>query len=334
MNLLFLGGTQFVGRHMVEAALAEGHTVTLFNRGNTNPDLFPAAEKMRGDRDGGLERLKGRTWDAAIDVNGYVPRLVRDSAELLQDSVGQYIFVSTGSVYNFEKLPPQADETAPLETLDDETTEEYAGPAYGGLKVLCERVVSAVYGVRGLSLRLGIVAGPYDPTNRATYWVARFAQGGEILVPGGPDNAIQFIDARDLAAFSMLALRKKLSGVYNTAGQSSRWGDWLAACRQASDSQATVTWIDDEDFLQVQTQRIERRLGVFPLVVPANLNSLFTISNRRAEAEGLTYRPFSDTARDILAWAQSQPADENPETPPAGISPAEEASILAAWHAR
>ena len=190
MELLVLGGTQFVGRHLVEAALARDWRVTLFNRGQTNTDLFPEAEKLRGDRDPqispGLSALLGRRWDVVVDCNGYVPRLVRAAAEALRDAVGQYIFISTGSVYDFNQLQGEDDESAPLLTLKDPTTEEWFGPAYGGLKVLCEEAVAEIYGERALSLRLGIVAGPNDPTDRITYWVAR---GGDALAFGSPRNA-------------------------------------------------------------------------------------------------------------------------------------------------
>jgi 2'-hydroxyisoflavone reductase len=331
MRILFLGGTQFVGRHMVAAALARGHTVTLFNRGQTNPELFPKAEKLRGDRDGGLDALKGRAWDTVIDVNGYVPRLVRDSAELLRDTVEHYIFVSTGSVYDFSQLKGHDDESAPLETLEDETTEEYAGPAYGGLKVLCERVVEDVFAGRGLSLRLGVVAGPHDPTDRVTYWVTRVARGGQVLAPGAPDRPIQFIDARDLADFTMIAAEKRLAGIYNTIGRSVTWQEWLDACQTASSSDATYTWIDDEDFVRDNIDVRARPYGVIPMAVPANLAHLFTMRSVRAEAAGLTYRPLVETARDILAWDRTRPADEERQ---AGLTSEQEQTLLQKWHAR
>lgn len=335
MKLLFLGGTQFVGRHMVAAALAKGWEVTLFNRGQTNADLFPEAEKLRGDRDGGMQALEGRRWDAVIDVNGYVPRLVRASAELLKDAVDHYVFVSTGSVYDMQKLPPNADESGPLATLEDETTEEWNGPAYGGLKVLCEKVVEEVMPGRALSLRLGVVAGSYDPTDRVTYWTARVARGGEVFIPGEPQRPLQFIYARDLADFTMLALEKRLTGIYNTAGQSMTWQRWLEACETVSGSHPTYVWCDDDDFLQAYLQANfdpqKTPFGLIPMRLPAHLAHLRTISNAKAEQAGLTYSAPEEMAQEILDWEQARPADE-PRV--AGLTPAQERDLLAQWRAK
>jgi 2'-hydroxyisoflavone reductase len=330
MKLLFLGGTQFVGRHMVAAALARGHDVTLFNRGQTNPELFPKAEKLRGDRDGNLDALKGREWDVVFDVNCYVPRLARDAASLLKGSVDRYLFVSTGSVYDFTQLTPHADESATLEVLEDETTEEWMGPAYGGLKVLCEKAVEEIMPGRVFIPRLGVVAGPHDPTDRMTYWVTRVARGGEVLVPGAPDRPIQFIDARDLAAFAVSAMEKGLVGIYNTIGRSMSWQDWLDACRAASGSDPTYTWIDDLGFFQENIDMQAKPYGVLPGAVPAPLAQLFTMKSDRAMAEGLTYRPAEETARDILAWDRTRPADAERR---AGLTPDQEQMLLEKWHA-
>ena len=182
MRLLVLGGTKFLGRAIVEEALARGHEVTTFTRGETNPELFPEAERLRGDRDGDLSALEGRTWDAVIDTSGYVPRIVRASAEALRNS-GFYVFVSSISVY--AELPPGYDESSPVEQLEDPETEDVRAH-YGALKAACERVVDDVFGERAANLRFGLIVGPHDPTDRFTYWADRVARGGEVLAPGAP----------------------------------------------------------------------------------------------------------------------------------------------------
>ncbi len=332
MRILFLGGTQFVGRHMVAAALTGGHNVTLFNRGQTNPDLFPEAERLHGDRDGDLKALHGRTWDAVVDVNGYVPRLVRDSAALLKDAVGRYLFVSSGSVYDFLRMAPNSDETAPLEKLEDETTEEYRGPAYGGLKVLCERAVEEIFPERYLILRLGVVAGPHDPTDRVTYWVGRIARGGDVLVPGVPDRRIQFIDARDLGAFAIHGLETSLNGIYNASGNSVTWAHFLDACEQAAGRpKVTYTWIDDFQFLRENSDPVGRPYGLFPMSMPASLAHVWTINTDHALDAGLVYRSTLNTARDILAWDAARPADGHRE---AGLPANQERALLDKWKAR
>ncbi|MCL4559509.1 MAG: NAD-dependent epimerase/dehydratase family protein [Chloroflexi bacterium] len=328
MRILFLGGTQFVGRHMVEAALSRGHTVTLFNRGQTHAELFPEVEKLRGDRDGGLQALEGRRWEAVIDVNGYVPRLVRASAELLRGSVDHYIFISTGSVYDFNRFPPGGDESSPLEKLEDETTEEYHGPAYGGLKVLCEKAVQEVYPDQRLVLRLGVVAGPHDPTDRITSWVRRVARGGEMLAPGAPERPIQYIDARDLANFTISAAEKGLAGIFNTTGEVQSWGCFLEACKQASHSDAFFTWVDDDLLFQKSLASEQEFNTSLPMYVSAQEAHVWTMNSDKALAQGLVYRSTLNTARDILAWEKTRPAGEGRR---AGLSPELEQKLLLSW---
>ena len=198
MEILFLGGTKFLGRHAVDAALAGGHDVTVFTRGQTNPELFLEAEHLKGDRDGNLAALADSSWDGVVDTSGYVPRIVRQSAEVLSDRVGRYVFVSSISVYdNFRETPA---ETSPVAELEDPATEEIE-ENYGALKAACESVVEEIYGDRSARVRAGLIVGPYDATDRFTYWPRRIALGGEVLGPGDPDAPVQFIDARDLAAW-------------------------------------------------------------------------------------------------------------------------------------
>ena len=205
MRILVLGGTQFVGRAFVESALEAGDELTLFHRGRTNPGIFPDVEHVIGDRDGGLGALDGGSWDACLDVSGYVPRLVGDAATTLRDRVERYLFVSTISVYASLAVPQ--DEDGALATLEDETTEEITGGSYGGLKALCERVVSETFGERAAIVRPGYVIGPYDHTGRFPWWAHRAARGGEMIVPATLARAFQAIDTRDLAEFLLLRAR-------------------------------------------------------------------------------------------------------------------------------
>ena len=232
MNLLILGGTIFLGRYLVEAALARGHQVTLFNRGQHNSELYPDVEKLRGDRDGGLDVLRGRRWDAVVDTSGYVPRVVRASAELLADAVEHYTFISSISVYpHFRSVG--LDESAPVGTLDDPTVEEITGESYGPLKALCEQAVEQALPGRTLVIRPGLIVGPHDYSDRFTYWVRRVAQGGELLAPAHPDWHTQIIDVRDLAEWTLRMVERRQTGVYNATGPEYdlTFGQLLETCR-------------------------------------------------------------------------------------------------------
>ena len=200
MRILILGGTIFLGRALVEQALTSGHQLTLFNRGQTNPGLYPQVEKLVGDRKTDLSALSGHRWDAVIDTCGYLPKLVARSAAALAASVEHYTFISTESVYA-SPLMPGIDESAPVSKIDDETIEDVTGGTYGALKVLCEQAVEAALPGRTLVVRPGLIVGPYDASDRFTYWPYRVAQGGRVLAPGRPERGLQFIDVRDLAAW-------------------------------------------------------------------------------------------------------------------------------------
>ena len=214
IDILVLGGTGFIGPHMVREALRRGHSVTLFNRGRTNDSLFPDVETIKGDRDGGLEGLRGRRWDAVIDNSGYVPRHVRDSARLLADSAGYYLFVSSLSVYADFSRP--IDESSPVQTLADESIEEVTGSTYGPLKAICERWGRDAFGADRYSvLRPTYICGPGDHTDRFTYWPVHTSRGGEMLWPGRPSAPLQIIDVRDLASFTIDSVEQRLVGTYN-----------------------------------------------------------------------------------------------------------------------
>lgn len=291
MRLLVLGGTVFVGRAFVEAALDRGHEITLFHRGARGADLFPQVERVHGDRDGGLDALTG-SWDAVVDTCGYLPRVVRQSAQRLQAMAPRYLFVSTISVYA-EPTPPGSDESAPLIELADPTVEDI--PAYyGGLKVLCEREVTAAYGDDAVLIRPGLIAGPHDPTNRFTYWAYRATQPGEILALDRRAQPMQLIDARDLAAFMVKALEEGLSGAFNTAGPDGTYGDMLAACGA-------------KDLRWVSSAFLEEHEVNLPLLLPSDgsEDGLLQVSSAKAISAGLTYRPLAETAADTVRWRSS-----------------------------
>lgn len=321
LSLLVLGGTRFVGRHLVDAAVARGHAVTLFNRGQSDDSLFPDLEHLHGDRDGGLGVLEGRTWDAVVDTCGYVPRIVGQSVDALKGAVGRYLFVSTISVYD-EPMVAGAGEDAPLKTLDDPGVETVTPETYGGLKVLCEQRVTGAFGDRATVVRPGMIVGPHDPTDRYTWWAVRVRQGGEVLVPGTAERPVQFIDARDLGAFMVALLEQDTPGVFNATGPGAplAWGAWMSGLREAAGADATLRWVDDA-FLEAQ--------GVtgaeLPFWVPPPDEQIFGVSIQRAVEQGLTFRPALETARDTLAWR----ADASVADLAVGLDPAREAKLLA-----
>ncbi len=323
LKLLILGGTGFIGPHMVRRAIEGGHQVTLFNRGKSNADLFPNVETLTGDRDGQLDALKGRSWDVVIDNSGYVPRHVRDSARLLAPNVGRYIFISTGSVYPVGA--ERYDEESTLLKAPDPASED-VNKYYGELKVLCEEAVREVYGSKGTILRLHIVAGPGDPTHRFTYWPVRLERGGEVIAPGVKDAPVQHIDVRDLADFALRCAEQGHAGVYNVAGPAATattLAAYLDEVRVAVKSTATLTWVD-LPFLQQQK-------AAFPMVVPPQAYGIMRISAARAIAKGLTFRPIRVTAADTLAWFKSAPAAA---TEGLKIDLERDARILREWKAR
>lgn len=307
MKILFLGGTGFVGRHMVAAALAKGHQVTLFNRNNTNTDLFPEAERLEGNRDGNLDALKGHNWDAVVDVNGYLPRLVRDSLTLLQGSVGRYLFISAANACDWEiaKNNGHADEETPRVTMTNPASEEYWGADYGGLKALCELEVEKYFPDGSSILRLGVVAGPHDPTDRVTYWVDRVARGGEILVPALPEDPIRFIDVRDLADFILKVIENRLDGIFHTLGKPLSWQDWLDACQSESGSDVTYRWVNDTNFLAEHIDLQQRPFGTLPMMFEGALEDIDWRCDKAVSA-GLKYSDPAATARDILAWHKTR----------------------------
>jgi 2'-hydroxyisoflavone reductase len=330
MKLLMIGGTRFLGRALVDAALVAGHEVTLFNRGLTNADLYPQLELLKGDRDGGLAVLEGRRWDAVIDTCGYLPRLVRDSAEMLASAVGQYTFISTMSVYS-DSAQMNVDEEAPLGTIEDETTEEISGESYGPLKALCERAATAAMSASGppgraLLVRPGLIVGPYDPSDRFTYWPHRLSRGGEVLAPGDPQAAVQFVDVRDIAAWTVEATEAGLSGPYNVTGPEYRLSmeQFLETCRQVCGRPAKFQWVSDEFLAEHNVAPYTE----MPLWLPAEYAGMNTANCQKAIAAGLRFRPLAETIADTLEWVATRPADHQWR---GGMSVEREAELLQSW---
>ncbi len=329
MNLLILGGTRFVGRHMVEIAQRCGHTVTLFNRGKTGRGLFPGVETLIGDRDpqhgDGLSTLKGRTWDAVIDVSGYFPRHVRASAQLLKDHVGFYTFVSTISVYDEAACKVRGvDEDGSVIRLDDPVVEEITAETYGGLKVLCEEAVTEVYGERCVNLRPCVIVGPYDHTDRFNYWVWRAAQGGHMLVPGTPQNEMVIIDADDLAHAALHSSEYHLKGTYNIVSDVLEWGDVLETTARVAGANPTLHWAGYEYLKAHDSDQWDS----MPLYIPEDGSSIGmqTISNARARDLGLEITPIDETIEKTLAWLKTRPANHDWRV---GLTHDREAALLA-----
>jgi 2'-hydroxyisoflavone reductase len=331
VKVLVLGGTVFLGRHLVDAALARGHSVTVFHRGQHHADLPPQVERLRGDRTNGeLAMLRERRWDAVIDTSGHLPRIVRASAELLAGTVEHYTFVSSISVYRDASVIG-IDERAPLAELAGADAEEESDDTFGAHKALCERAAEAAMPGRVLHVRPGLIAGPYDPTDRFTYWPRRIARGGAVLVPGRPERAVQFIDARDLAGWIVRMAETRRAGVFNATGPERPlpMRAVLETCQAVSGSDATLTWVPDEIVLAEQIQPWTE----LPLWIPesrATQRGFMAVNCARAVGAGLTFRPLVETVRDTLAWDAARPRGTVWQ---AGLQPEREAGALARWRA-
>lgn len=331
-KILILGGTGFLGPALVEAALPRGHTLTLFNRGKTHPGLFPNVEQLHGDRDGNLKALEGRKWDAVIDTSGYVPRIVKASAELLAPNVEQYVFISTISVYK-DVSQYGVDENSPVATVENEKTEDVS-QYYGALKALSEKATQSAMPGRATIVRPGLIVGQGDPTDRFSYWPVRVARGGEVLAPGDGEDPIQFIDVKDLASFVIGLVERRTVGTFNALGpdKTLTMRALLEACKKANGGDATFTWVD-WNWL-VEQQKV-MPWSDMPVWIPRESEDkgMGRISNARALAQGLTFRPPEDTARDTLAWFKTLPPERQQKLH-AGVTPEHEREVLAAWHQR
>lgn len=333
LKLLVLGGTRFLGPAVVEAALARGHTVTLFNRGRSNPHLFPDLEKLVGDRDpdvgAGLAALEGRAWDAVVDTCAFVPRVAEASARLLSGRVGHYALVSTVSVYS-DLGPLGLDEDAPVGTLDDPSVEEVTNTTYGPLKALCEDAVEAGFEGRTTIARPGLIVGPRDRTHRFAYWPLRVRAGGEVLAPGDGRDPVQWIDVRDLAGFLVTSVEDEVTGRFNVVGPrvEASMAELVHGCKAVTAGDARFTWVDAK-FLE---ERSILPWGQMPVWYPRDGESagIGAVSNARALEAGLGFTPLADTVRDTLAWIDGLAPEDDARALQA-LAPDREAEVLAAW---
>jgi 2'-hydroxyisoflavone reductase len=336
LRILILGGTKFLGVHITELALQRGHTVTLFNRGKTNTDLFPDLEHLKGDRDGQIDALKGRKWDVVIDDSGYVPRHVRLSAELLAPNVQRYLFVSTISVY--ASLAQPNTEDSPVGKIADESIEKVGDETYGPLKALCEKAAMTAMPGRVAVVRPGLIVGPRDPTDRFTYWPARAARGGEILAPDAPSDRIQFIDARDLAAFALKLIEDQTVGTFNAASPPGMFtiGDLVSSSISAADALVKPSppphaeWVPAA-FLKTQQIQPWADMPVW-FGETGEYAGASSTSVARAVHAGLANRSIRQTVNDTLAWYLQRPVEERAKLS-AGVSAEREQKVLSAWHA-
>lgn len=329
LRVLVLGGTGFIGPHLVRALVAAGHTPVLFNRGRTQPQLFPeqyeGIENLVGDRGGDLSALATGHWDAVIDDSGYTPDQVRATAELLRDRVGHYLFTSTRAVYR-DFTPDHVDEDSPVGMRDVEPS---AWTGYGPLKALAEREVRRVFENRFTIARPPIITGPGDATDRFTYWYVRVDRGGEVLAPGNPADPVQYIDVRDLVDFYVHAVENGVSGVFNTVAPAAPLSsaEFLHGLRAVTAAPVSFTWMD-WDALAGHGIREGRELSAWRAPRGDNRN-YGRVDNRRAMAAGLTFRPLATTAGDTLDWWRSLPADRR-DAMRAGIPAGLERAALAA----
>jgi len=334
MNVLIIGGTRFLGRHLVSAALARDHAVTLFHRGKTNADLFPAVEKLHGDRSIDLSALRGRKWDAVIDTCGYVPAHVKLSAEALADSTDQYVFVSSISAYRDSHIAG-IDESYPLATMPADEAAKVTSPAqisgenYGPLKVLCEQAVQQALPNRALIIRPGLIVGPFDSSDRFTYWVRRIGRGGDVLIPDTLHQQWQVIDARDLAQWMIAMMEGKRAGAYNATGPAHvlTFGDVIDACRR-SESPANFVKVSQPFIIDEKIAGWEHLPVWLPSTEKESLGFFKTDASKAIQA-GLAFRPIEETVRDTWAWDCTREGELA-----MGLSRERELELIAKWQIR
>jgi len=335
LRVLILGGTGFIGPHFVDALTAGGHKITLFNRGKRDPEAKLGIEQLLGDRNGDLESLRGHEWDVVIDNSGYTPKQVKATADLLKGHVRQYLFISSVAVYaDFKKAG--IDEDYPLAQLKDPTTDVVNGETYGGLKVLCEKVVEESYGKQATIIRPTYIAGPGDHTDRFTYWPWRMSKGGEMLAPGGAEEPFQYIDVRDLADFMRTCVEKKVGGRYNLCNPPRlvNMGSLLETGRRVTGADTKIVWAS-ADFLTENAIIGEKAKGDFmPIWTSASGEDagILLVKSDRAQAKGLRFRSLETTIRETLAWQASRPAEKQQLR--AGLTFEKETELLAKWKLR
>jgi 2'-hydroxyisoflavone reductase len=340
VNILIIGGSEFLGRYLTEASLARRHAVALFNRGKSNADLFPHVEKLRGDRNENLDALAGRRWDAVIDTCGYTSQAVRATAGLLSNAAQHYTFISSMSVYAGFDAPRQ-NESAPVQELAAGQAEDENDVAtYGARKALAERAAEQAMPGRVLAVRAGLIVGPHDYMARFPYWVSRMARGGEVLAPAPPQRLVQLIDVRDLADWIVRMIERQQTGIFNATGPDYEltMEAMLTACRSISGSDARITWVDEAFLLE----RGVKPWSELPLWLPGKQGqNFFTMDCAKAFDAGLHVRPLEDTARDTLDWIRTTGGARLDASRPlvaasgqTGLLPGQERELLEAWHAK
>jgi 2'-hydroxyisoflavone reductase len=320
MKILILGGTKFLGRALTETVLSRDHDVTLFHRGLHDAHVFPQAHHIIGDRNTDLSLLQGGQWDAIIDTSGYQPEAVAASTEILKRIAKHYTFISTISAYA-DLTQLHLDEHAPLMQLEDAAD---PGQRYGALKAQCEEVVRAAFPDGALIIRPGLIVGPYDASDRFTYWPARLHRGGHVLAPLPQERNLQFIDVRDLAAWTVGLIEKGMAGTIHASGSEYTMAEVVAACTSNAED-TTVSWVT-EAFLK------DHEVGAWmelPLWLPSDsLVGMLQLNNTKAFESGLITRPLVETVRDTLAWdLQRDPVLVRQ----AGLKPEREEQLLQAW---
>ena len=328
MNVLIIGGSNFLGPHVIDALVRREHRVTAFNRGRNALQARPGVEHVVGDRATDLHRLRGRKFDAVVDTCGYFPRTVAMSVEMFAQSVASYVFVSSISVY-VDPLEPPRDETSAIATIADPTIEEITPESYGALKALCEKAVIDGADGHALIVRPGLIVGPLDPTDRFTYWPHRAALGGEMLVPGEPDHNISFIDVRDLADFIATSVERGTLGIFNASGDTSKttMGDLIESCLRLAGAGTKATWVG-EPFVKAEEIAPWSEL---PAWIPTGEDTLMWAGSSKAVAAGLTYRPLDETVRATLDYTRAKGLDRALKS---GLTRDREADLLRKWHGR
>lgn len=326
LNVLVLGGTGFIGPHLVRRLQARGHGVVLFNRGRSNTHLFPEVERLVGDRNGDLTALEGRRWDAVVDNSGYTPEQVRLSVDLLKDATGQYLFTSTRAVYT-DYAHPVMDEDAPVGPANIPES-EWRG--YGPHKVLAERIVQEGFGARALIARPPVIVGPGDRSDRFTYWPARIHEGGDVLVQGDRSDPVQFIDVRDLVDFYVHLLEQETAGVFNTEGPAALLSsaELVHGVRAITSAPVSFTWVD-WDFLAARGQMPRQQLPFWEPPRGRYLN-FGRMDSSRAIAAGLTFRPLAVTAKETLDFHLTRSPERQSDLR-IGLDRATEARLLEEW---
>ncbi len=338
LKILMLGGTAFLGPAIVDNALARGHEVTLFNRGRTNTHLYPDLEKLVGDRLESHEAIEGRKWDVVIDTSGYFPGVVEAAAAALAGNIGQYIFISSVSVYaDFSKKGITEDDpvgtVTPEEVAEVDSMRKITGLNYGPLKALCEQAAETAFPGKTCNIRPGLIVGPMDKSDRFTYWPVRIQQGGEVLVPDSPDVVTQVIDVRDLGEWIVHCAEQDVTGVFNATSPPEQltMGELFETCKEVSGSDAMFTWVT-KDFLDEHEVAAWSDLPVWVPLDGEDAGHPFVRVDPAVKA-GLVYRPIGETVRDTLDWWANVDQERKDKPMRSGLTAVREMELLAAWHA-